>query len=262
MAATGGYPLLLDRWDAAASGAENVLSLTSDALSPLVVNASTLLLDLPDADGFRRTLNAIGRGATRHSEITNHAGQRIDRTLAYLERAGFVQRVTPVGEGRQHAPHHELADTYLSFWYAVVERDLQLIDGGQGRAAIERAMPRWLTHLGSVFEAEARRHLERLVAEGRLPSGSVVGRWWTHRPRQVEIDPVAVTGTTWSVAGEAKWADELAAWDLRRLRQQLNVIGKRAERSQLAFWARRGYSPDFVAAAGDALRFTADDLLS
>ncbi len=263
LAATGGYPLLLDRWSTTDSTRENLLNLATDGLGPLVANATSLLLDLPEAPGFRRTLYAIGRGASRHSEITNHAGQRIDRTLSYLERAGLARRVTPIGESRSATPRHEVADTYLRFWFAVIERDLELIEGGQGRAVLQRALTRWQTHVADVFENEAREHMVRLVRSGELPSDTIVGRWWTDRPRQVELDVVAVQGRTWVLVGEAKWSDAATGRHLRELHSKLVVLGDRARRAQLAYWARRSFTPDFVAAAGGTVRrYTADDMLA
>ena len=258
-AATGGYPLLLGRWNIDEPATENLIRLAGDPVGALATNASTMLLDLPTEEPHMRVMTAVGRGATKYTEIANHAGVRIDRHRSTLEQAGYLRPVRPIGD-RRTPPHYELTDQYLRFWFAMVERDVQLIEAGQGAAVIRAAMPRWNTLLGDTFERQAREHLIRLVARGDLPDDMIVGRWWTHRPRQIEIDAVGLRRNSWALMAEAKWNDRFTRTDFNQLLRSRDALHQAAA-CDLALYAREAFADDVVAATDRSLRFTADDLI-
>lgn len=236
-AACGGYPLLLSRWDVAATAEDNLIRLAGDPVGALTANASTLLLDMPDVGGHRRVLGAIGRGAHRFGEITNRAGQRAERSLDVLQRSGFVRQRHPLGQPRVRDAHYVVDDIYLRFWFAVIERRLQLIEAGQGATVIRSAKATWTNHVAAVFEQEARNHAARLVRRGLLPE-MLIGEWWTDRPDQAQLDVVGTSGSRWLLVGEAKWRDRLAVTDLRRFERNLSIAGSRAAGAALAVWAK------------------------
>ena len=258
-AATGGYPLLLDRWDTAAPAEENLIRLAGDPTGALATNASTMLLDLPNAQPYLRVMSAVGRGASKFSEISSHAGTRIERPLTHLNGTGYLTQSRPIGDQRA-APIYELADQYLRFWFAVVERDIQLIEAGQGEAVIRAAAPRWNGLLADTFEREARAHLVRLVRRGALDSDMLIGRWWTHRPRQIELDAVGLRGNNWALIGEAKWSQRFSRADLNQLLAARDALSQ-AEGARLALFARTTFAPEVIEATEGALHLTASDLL-
>lgn len=220
-AACGGYPVHLRAWDPSKSTAQNLLLLAGEPGGLLAHTGERMLADLPDDGGHRRVLHAIGSGERARAAIGRHAGQRLERNIDLLLRAGLVRIDRPLGAPDRTPGRYEITDTYLQFWYAMCWADLGLIDGGQGRQVLERRHGRWLTHLGRVFEEQARAHAVRLAAAGQLPSEAVYGRWWSTSGPQVEIDVLGLVGRRTVVVGEAKWSDrgvglrELA--DLRRL---------------------------------------------
>lgn len=259
-AACGGYPLLLRRWDLAADTRTNLLRLAGDPTGALASNASVLLLDLPDSGGHHRTLAAIGRGATRHNEITSHAGQEIDRALSVLIRSGFVLRRVAVGE-RNAETHYQVGDGYLRFWFRIIERNLQYIEGGQGEAVIRRTEPAWKAHVADTFEHEARQHAIRLQRTGGLPDG-IVGDWWTNRPRQAQVDVVITDGPQWTLAGEVKWTERFGVNDLRRFEQHLETASTRSAHAALAVWSK-GEVDEAVKSLRPGIRiFRPSDLLT
>src|SRR5438132_3795722 len=100
---------------------------------------------------------------------------------------------------------YAITDPYLAFWFRVLYSDLALIQGGQGRAVLQRARPRWASHLGQVFEDVARAHAQRLVAASELPADLVVGRWWAVTGEPCEVDVLGLRGSRTALLGEAKW---------------------------------------------------------
>jgi hypothetical protein len=242
-AACGGYPLHLKSWDTAASTEENLLRLAGSPGGLLLEDAETLRRDLPEGPGFDRVLAAIGRGRARYSQIQDDAGQRIEYPLDLLVKTGLVRREVPLGSPRRTRPQYAIWDTYLRFWFHVLHPDSQLIEGGQGRAVLERGWPRWRQHLGWTFEEAARQHAVRLVQRGELAGGVVVGRWWTSRGTPVEIDVIGLAGKRTVLAGEVSWSREpVVPRDVRALRDKLQSAPDPLPTAELWFWRRGALS--------------------
>jgi uncharacterized protein len=258
-AACGGYPLLHRRWNLDETATQNLVRLAGDPTGALATNASTLLLDLGDAAIYRRLLSAIGRGSTKFGEITSHVGQRVDSALEILLRGGYLRRSTPIGESRRTEPMWEIADTYLRFWFAVIERDYQLIEGGQGSAVLARNEPSWKATIENTFENEARRHLIRASESGELAS-MIVGRWWTSRPHQAEVDVVGIAGNRWALVGEVKWSSRFAFHDWQQFEANVAAAGDRAVGAQRAVWSKGPIQPQVLSAAPGLLTFTPSDV--
>ncbi|MGH9101716.1 MAG: ATP-binding protein, partial [Acidimicrobiales bacterium] len=205
-AACGGYPLHLRAWDTASTTKENLERLVGAPGGLLALAGERMLADLPEDGGHRRVLHAVGSGARTRSVIGREAGQRLERPLELLTRAGLLRVDRPLASPDHTPGRYELTDTYLRAWYALCWADLGLIAGGQGKQVLTRRWPRWQRHLGWVFEEQARAHAVRLAAAGRLPSEATYGRRWSTTGPQVEIDILGMTGRRAVLvsAGQAK----------------------------------------------------------
>ena len=261
-AACGGYPLHLRQWDAGVPTRENLRRLAFTPGSVLLEDAQGMLREeLSSTGGYSQILAAIGRGRTRFSHIAGEVGQRIDHALDVLIRTGFVGKVFPVGAPRGARGTYEIPDPYLRFWFQVLYTETALIEGGQGDAVLERVMPRWQTHVGLVFEEQARAHARRLVQRGGLPADLVVGRWWSPRGASVEVDLLGLRGSRTALLGEARWqAAPLGRRDLEVLRRKVPFVPRPVDEPTLAFWGRGGVDSE-VRRAG-ALGFSVEDLVT
>jgi AAA+ ATPase superfamily predicted ATPase len=237
-AACGGYPLHLKRWSADRSVEENLEDLAFTPGGLLLRDAPDIMSeDLDWRGGYERVLNVMAGGARRRSRIAGRAQQRIDYTLDRLRRAGYVQLVRPLGDGGAGDPLYEIADPYLSYWFAVMRDDADLIEGGQGRAVRHRTAGRWQTHLGRVFEEAARAHVGRLVVAGELPPDTLVGRWW--KDETVEIDVLATVATGPVLVGECRWQTKpIDHRDVTALRRKAAHLPAPGDELIFAFWSR------------------------
>jgi len=244
-AACGGYPLHLAAWDPTASVDANLERLVGRAGGLLLDDAAAIMgEELPETGGYPRILAAIGRGRTRYNEIAGEAGQRVEHALDVLTRAGFVEKVVPVGATRGARPAYAIADVYLAFWFRVVYSDVGFIEGGQGPAVLRRARPRWADHLGRVFEETARAHARRLARAGELPKDLVLGRWWAHRGEPCEVDVLGLQGGRTALLGEAKWRKDLDLGDLEALRRKTARTPRPIDTPRYVLWSREGASAD------------------
>lgn len=261
-ATCGGYPLHLQRWDPGRGVDANLQRLAFSPDGVLLTDAYDIMSeDLDWRSGYERVLAAIATTTgVRRGKIASRANQRIDYTLARLQRAGYVRAETPLGSSRGTPPLYAIDDVYLAFWLSVLRSDAELIDGGQGRAVLARRRPLLDRHVSAVFERLAREHAVRLVAAGSmLPPTTVVGRWW--RDEEAEIDVLGLADDRAVLVGEAKWQDgPVGPRDLRELHRKAALLPREPADPRLAFWSRSGLHAD-LAAAG-VWGFGPADLLS
>jgi hypothetical protein len=203
--------------------------------------ASILREELPDTGGYNRIFAAIGRGLTRYSGIAGAASQRIQHPLQVLTDAGFVQKSLPIGAPKGARPDYQVKDPYIFFYFSVLYSDLALIEGGQGRAVMHRAKPRYETHIGRVFEEIARDHARRLIEAGRLPEDLVVGRWWATGGEPCEVDVLGLRGKRTQLLGEAKWQRRpLGFKELEALRRKVARVPHPVDEPTYILWGRSG----------------------
>lgn len=260
-AACGGYPLHLRAWNESAGTQANLLRLAATPGGVLLEDAEGMLLEeLSHTGGYARILAAIGRGKTRFGEIAAESGQRVERPLEILERAGLIARALPLGAPRGARPRYEIADPYLAFWFGVLYSDIPQIEAGQGSAVMRRRRPVWQQHVGAVFEEAARTHARRLVARGELPEDLVVGRWWASTGEPCEIDVLGLRGSRAWLLGEARWQSRpLGRRDLERLRRKTVRTPSPVDDPHYAMWSRGGV--DKTIASADAMAFTLEQML-
>lgn len=260
-AACGGYPLHLRAWDAHASVPENMLRLAASPGGLLLSDARGILNEeLPGSGGHARILAAIGRGKTRFGEIASEAGQRVEAPLDTLVRAGFVKKALPVGAPKGAKPLYEIADPYLAFWFSCLYANQNQIDAGQGKAVLSRIEGVWQRQLGWVFEELARAHALRLVDRGELPDDILVGRWWSTRGPQCEVDVLGLDTKKTVLVGEARWQEALLdVTDVNVLRQKLAYVPSPVPSPIVALWGRRGITK--AARNAGALGWSLTDVL-
>lgn len=237
-AVTGGYPRHLLAWDDEVTLAENVRNLVRPG-SLLYDDASLIVNEeFPMGVGFERILLAIGRGRHSFGEIKTDADLRIEGPLATLEHVGLLRGEQPLAGPRRSAAHYVITDPYLRFWFGPLTRIRQGLELG-GDASLVLKTGVWETHIGSVFEDEARRHAARMVLAGELPE-ALVGRWWRKGRQAVEIDVAGRADDRFVLAGEAKWSSTITGGpQFNRLKASANqAFGEDATRVH-AIWSRK-----------------------
>ncbi len=261
-AACGGYPMHLRAWDPNGSTEANLLHLAGAAGGILLEDAASMLAEeLTHPGGYTRVLAAVGRGRTRFAEIAAESGQRVERPLEILIRAGLISRTLPVGAPRGARASYEIADPYLAFWFGVLYSDIPQIEAGQGSAVLSRKNRSWQRHLGAVFEDLARLHARRLAVGGELSSDLVIDRWWASSGEPCEVDVLGLRGARTALLGEARWQTRpLGARDLAQLRRKAAHVPRAVESPIFALWGRGGVEDSIRSA--DVLGFDPQDMLS
>lgn len=257
-AACGGFPLYLRAWDIDRPTKDNLLRLAGSPGAILLEDAPSVVRDeIGDVAGFARVLTAVGLGRTRRSSIQADAGQRIELALSTLERSGLIRRAVPLRSPRKVTPFYEVADPYLRFWFSVLYREAELIQGGQGKRVLERVMPAWRQHVGWVFEEAARAHAAREVGHS-LPAGLEIGRWWDAKG-QNEVDVLGLDGDRTALVGEARWSTRpIDVRDIAALLAKARYTPGFVDEPLVALWSRSDVPANQQ--PFDAITFTSDDM--
>lgn len=250
----------LQAWEPAATTDDNLRRLAGQSGGLLLRDGERLIVDLPMAGGYRRTLHAIGSGEQRWVDVARSAAQRIEHPLDLLLRSSLVRHRRPLGAPDRLPGRYELADVYLRFWYETCWADQSLIEGGAGDDVLARRRGRWQRHVGWVFEELAREHAARLATADLLPPAQY-GEWWTDRGGRVQIDVLGLAGHRTVAAGEVRWdARPLRERDLAELARKVARAPDPVANPTYALRSRGGANKS-VHSAG-ARVFRPDDMLT
>ncbi|RJO75139.1 ATP-binding protein [Nocardia panacis] len=216
---TGGFPEIVQSWQPGMSRKDFLRAATSNPLSPLLVAGELSLLgEFPENSRSRAVLEAIGNGERTYSAIAADAGGSgalaagtLVPLLNTLQDKRIVAADLPLStKSDSKNKRYRIADSYLRFWLAFLERGIPLIERGRGDLALKRIERSWTTWRGRAVEPVIRESLLRLLPDERWPDTEVVGGWW-NRQNNPELDLIGadrepVAGAVHFV-GSIKWLE-------------------------------------------------------
>jgi uncharacterized protein len=218
---TGGFPEIVQSWRRGASREDFLRESVANPLSPLLAAGElTLLGEFPEASRSRAVLEAIGSGERTFGAIAAQAGGTgtlPSGTLSPLLNTLQSKRVVAVDLPLSVKPdsknkRYRVADPYLRFWLAFLQRSIPLIERGRGDLAMERIERSWTTWRGRAIEPFVRESLLRL-APGDRPGTEAVGGWW-NRQNNPEVDLIGADREPVArhvhFAGSVKWLETQA----------------------------------------------------
>lgn len=246
-AIAGGIPDYLEEFDETRSLRNELLRLAYAPDGRLFREAPDLLrAEFREPRTYESIVRAIAQGATTPALIATQAGlsgaNRVNPYLDSLSDLGLVQRRTlprDANSPRPRTSQYVLADSYLRFYYALVDPWRSAIQQGQGAQVLEEVWGSELDHFVSwTFEEVARQYLRRLSGAGVIAPLSEVAFWWFNGG---DIDAAGISGTRFAVAGSAKWTNAyMKPGDLEDLRRSVAVADPGAD-PDLYLFGRSGF---------------------
>ncbi|WP_024804465.1 ATP-binding protein [Nocardia sp. BMG51109] len=255
---TGGFPELVQSWGAGRSRIEFLRETLTSPLSPLLVAGELSLLgEFPESSRSRLVLEAIGTGERTYSAIAAQSGGTgalpagtLTPILNTLQTTRIVATDLPLStKSDTKNKRYRIADSYLRFWLACLERAIPLVERGRGDLASTRIERTWTSWRGRAVEPLIRESLQRLLPDDRWPHVEAVGGWW-NRQNNPEIDLIGadrdpVAGSI-EFAGSIKWLEDrpFDRHDYDELTRGLLAVPGTAFDTPLVAVSRSGTAPD------------------
>ncbi|MGW5262863.1 ATP-binding protein [Microbispora sp. NPDC004025] len=195
---TGGFPEVVQAWRPGMNRIDYLRESLANPLSALLMAGELSVLgEFPEASHSRAVLSAVGSGERTFSAIATEAGGAAplaSGTLSPLLSTLIGKRVLAVDSPLSTKPvtknkRYGIADPYLRFWLAFLDRGIPLVERGRGErvlASIERS---WTSWRGRAVEPVVREALLRLLPDDQWPETEAIGGWWNRR-NNPEIDLV------------------------------------------------------------------------
>ncbi|MBF6219221.1 ATP-binding protein [Nocardia abscessus] len=217
---TGGFPEIVRSWRPGMSRTDFLRDAAANPLAPLLVAGELSLLgEFPEGMRSRAVLEAIGSGERTFSTIAAQAGGvnalpagTLHPLLNMLQAKRIVVGDLPLStKPDTKNKRYRIADSYLRFWLAFLQRGIPLIERGRGDIALARIERSWTTWRGRAIEPLIRESLLRLLPDDRWPETETVGGWW-NRQNNPEIDLIGAdrepVAKTIHFVGSIKWLED------------------------------------------------------
>ncbi|SDJ98520.1 ATP-binding protein [Nonomuraea jiangxiensis] len=216
---TGGFPEIVRSWEPGLSRTDFLRRSLDSPLSPLLAAGQlTLLGEFPGAGHARTVLESIGTGERTFANIAAKAGSAAplpSGTLAPILNTLTAKQVIAADlplSAQQDTKNkrYRVADHYLRFWLAFLQRAVAESERGRPDLALRRIERSWTAWRGRAVEPVVRQSLARALPNDSWPDTEEVGGWWNRR-NNPEIDLVGadkgpVAGDIHFV-GSIKWLD-------------------------------------------------------
>ncbi|MFE7801371.1 ATP-binding protein [Nocardia sp. NPDC057440] len=217
---TGGFPEIVQSWRPGMSRTDFLQASATNPLSPLLVAGELSLLgEFPESSRSRAVLEAIGSGERTFGTIAAQAGGNgalPSGTLTPLLNTLQAKRIVATDVPLSTKPdtknkRYRIADSYLRFWLAFLQRGIPLIERGRGDLALTRIERSWTAWRGRAVEPLIRESLLLLLPGARWPETEAIGGWW-NRQNNPEIDLVGAdhepVADSVHFIGSIKWLED------------------------------------------------------
>lgn len=216
---------------------------------------------------LRGMLQAIAYGANEPNQIAQRVGRPVTAlsgALGFLVEYGLVERRWPFtvpNPERTRLTRYYISDNYLAFWFRFVLPNRSALEQGRARYVwLNKIAPLLNDYMGLRFEGLCRQFIRLEPAEWLHEAGEL-GVWWAANE---ELDIVGHTGGTVTLAGEAKWTNDLVNLEiLHTLQRRVALLPRVAPDVQLVLFAKTGFTPEVEAARTPYLKlYTLNDMLT
>jgi uncharacterized protein len=260
---TGGFPEVVQSWPTGLRRAAFLRRELANPLSPLLMAGELSLLgEFPDATHARAVLEAVGSGERTFSAIASETGGpaplasgTLSPILNALQQKRVLAADSPLStRADTKNKRYRIADPYLRFWLAFLQRGIPLVERGRGDLLLDRIERSWPSWRGRAVEPVIREALARLLPDDRWPATEAVGGWW-NRQNNPEIDLVgadrAPTARRIHFLGSVKWHEKqpFSRRDYDDLARDMLAVPGATEATALVAVSRAGIAEQLPLAA-------------
>jgi hypothetical protein len=178
-----------------------------------------LLGEFPEATYTRTVLESIGTGERTFGSIANKAGAgspipsgTLSPILANLTAKRVIAVDIPLsGKPDNKNKRYRVADPYLRFWLAFLQRGIAESERGRGDLVHRRIERSWASWRGRAVEPVIRESLAMMLPADEWPETEAIGGWW-NRQNNPEIDLIGADRSPVAnrihFVGSIKWLED------------------------------------------------------
>jgi len=260
---TGVFPEVVQDWQPGMGLADYLRRELGNPLSPLLMAGElTLLGEFPGASRSRAVLEAVGSGERTFTAIATAAGGArplSSGTLSPILDTLLAKRVLAAASPLSAQPdpknrRYRVADHYLRFWLAFLQRGIPLVERGRADLLLQRIERSWPAWRGRAVEPVVRESLLRLLPDERWPDTEALGGWW-NRQHNPEIDLVGAdrepVARRIHFLGSVKWLENrpFGRQDYDSLARGMLAVPGAGPATPLVAVSRSGFTADLPLAA-------------
>ena len=250
--AVGGIPMYLSRF----SCKGNIFDIMakeffSDGSILSSETESLILQELRDPKKYNSIIEAMAKGLTRFSDISDRAGTptaETSRCLSDLEDLGYVQKILPLNEKSEKKTRYYISDNLFKFYYQMVIGRKQALSGPTLKKVSENMEARFPSYMGRVFENMCADYIKKRMGY------PVTDKWWGSPSRDInaEVDIIGSVGDLGKTKGlfaECKFTNRQAdIADLLRLKEYSGYV-KGFDTKDYAMFSKSGFTDDLISMA-------------
>ena len=250
--AVGGIPMYLSRFSAGGNVFDTMAKeFFSDGSILSSETESLILQELRDPKKYNSIIEAMAKGLTRFSDISDRAGipaAETSRCLNDLADLRYVQKILPLNEKSEKRTRYYISDNLFKFYYQMIIGRKQSLSGPTLKQVSENMELNFPNYMGRVFENMCADYIKERMGY------PITDKWWGSPSKGVnaEIDVIGSVGgmgRTKGLFAECKFAGRRAdVADLLRLKEYSGYV-KGFDAREHAIFSRSGFTDDLISMA-------------
>ena len=243
--AVGGIPMYLSKF----SADKNIFDTLAEEffLEGSVMSSETeslLLQELRDPKKYNSVIEAMSRGLTRISDISDRSGistAEVSRCLTDLTDLGYVEKILPLNEKSERRTRYYILDNLVRFYYQMIIGRRRIVSNSALRKISENIEKEFPDYMGRVFENMCAEYIREKMGY------PITDKWWGSPTRNItaEIDIIGSVGNSGRTEGlfaECKFTNRPAdTEDLLRLKEYAGYV-KGFDIRHYAIFSRSGFT--------------------
>ena len=247
--AVGGIPMYLKRFTAEGDIFDILAGEFFSEGSIMSSEVESLLLqELRDPKKYSSIIEAMSKGLTRLSDISDRSGiptPEVSVCLADLIDLGYVEKVLPLNEKSERRTRYYISDNLFRFYYHMIIGKRQAVSGSALKNISKNMEKEFPDYMGRVFESMCAEYVREKMGY------PITDRWWgsPSKGTTAEIDLIGSVGNTGKTEGlfaECKFTNRIVDIDdLLRLKEHAGYV-RGFDVKHYAIFSRSGFSDRLI----------------
>jgi len=250
--AVGGIPMYLKRF----SGNGNIFDVLvkeffSEGSIMSSETESLILQELRDPRKYNSIIEAMAKGLTKFSDISNRSGipaAETSRCLNDLIDLGYVEKVLPLNEKSERRTRYYISDNLFRFYYRLVIGRRQVVSDPTEKKMSKNMEKEFPDYMGRVFETMCSEYIMERMGY------PVIDKWWGSPAKDVnaEIDVIGSVGNMGKTEGlfaGCKFSNKQVGIEELLLLKEYSGFVKGFDVKNYALFSRSGFTDSLISRA-------------